>query len=73
MAKGGNFSNGGIGGSGVFGMVGSVTVCQSTDNSFYCVVSRYFSLFTMFVFFSYILYVFYTLVIYPLMRSKKGR
>ena len=46
MAKGGKFSNGGIGGSGIFGVFGSTTVCQATDNSFYCVVSRYFNLYS---------------------------
>jgi hypothetical protein len=32
--------NGGIGGSGVHGVFGTVTVCSSTDNSFYCRMNR---------------------------------
>ena len=34
MARGG--SNGGIGGSGVFGLFGSTVTCKSDDNSYYC-------------------------------------
>ena len=31
---------GGIGGSGVHGVFGTVTVCSSTDNSLYCRMNR---------------------------------
>ena len=41
MARGG--SNGGIGGSGVFGLFGSTVTCKSDDNSYYCWFVKFFN------------------------------
>jgi hypothetical protein len=45
MARGGSLAqasgnNGGILGSGIFGMVGSVVQCKADDNSWYCSLSK---------------------------------
>ncbi len=36
MVKKSSMGNGGIGGSGIFGMIGTTVTCQSTDTSAYC-------------------------------------
>jgi hypothetical protein len=43
MAKGGgraSSSSGGIGGSGIFGLVGSTVQCKAEDTSFFCQLSK---------------------------------
>jgi len=45
MARGGSIAhtsgnNGGILGSGIFGMVGSVVQCKADDNSWFCSLSK---------------------------------
>jgi hypothetical protein len=43
-------SSGGIGGTGVHGVVGSTTVCSSTDNSFYCRFVKFVNVIAMVIF-----------------------
>lgn len=69
MAKKGssfNGSNGGIGGSGIFGHFGSNTLCMATDNSMYCTIMKIFNLFMVFIIFSFIIYMAYSFI-----KSKK--
>ncbi len=49
-------SNGGILGSGVFGMFGTTIKCDATDNSYYCNFMKFFNVFMVFLFFVFILY-----------------
>ena len=44
MAKGASSSNGGILGSGVFGLFGTTIKCESTDDSYYCNIMKLFNL-----------------------------
>lgn len=50
-------SNGGILGSGVFGMFGTTIRCDATDNSYYCNFMKFFNVFIVILFFLFILYI----------------
>jgi hypothetical protein len=45
---------GGIGGSGVFGVFGTVVQCKSDDNSWYCMLSKFVNVLIMLVLVFYI-------------------
>jgi membrane associated rhomboid family serine protease len=64
--------NGGILGSGIFGMFGTIIQCQSTDDSLYCNIMKFFNLFFMILLVIFVLWVIYS-VSYPLLFSKRGR
>jgi len=79
MARGGSSrssgGNGGIGGSGIFGMVGSSVVCKADDNSWYCSITKFITLFFQIILFLAVVY-FIVTVAYPYVKSKvfgKGR
>jgi hypothetical protein len=75
MAKGGRVSlgnNGGIAGSGVFGLFGSIVTCKSDDNSYYCLFVKFFNILIMTALVIYILYIIYYFV-FPLLFSKKRK
>ena len=79
MAKSGsNMSgggNGGIGGSGVFGMIGSTVVCKSDDNSWYCSITKFITLFFQILIFLAVVY-FIVTIAYPYVKANvfgKGR
>jgi hypothetical protein len=66
MAKGGKVghavptnNNGGIMGSGIFGMFGSTVVCKSDDTSAFCMLSKIVNVITMVIFLILILYLIY--------------
>jgi hypothetical protein len=66
MAKGGKVgpavsanNNGGIMGSGIFGMFGSTVVCKSDDKSLYCTLSKTVNVIMMVIFLLVILYIVY--------------
>lgn len=67
--------NGGIMGSGVFGMfsTGTTIKCDSTDDSFYCNIMKFFNLITVLFFVLFILYIVYTYVLRPYFLSNKRR
>ena len=69
MAKG---SNGGILGSGIFGIFGTTIHCDSKDNSMYCSIMKLFNMLIVLFMVSVILYFVYTLYIQPTF-FKKGR
>jgi hypothetical protein len=75
MSRGGSSSssgNGGILGSGIFGMFGTTIQCKSTDDSMYCNIMKFFNLFFMIVLVLFILWTIYSFA-YPLLFSKRGR
>ena len=53
--------NGGIGGTGVHAVFGSVVQCKDDDNSFYCNFTKIFNIIIMFVVIITILYIIYNL------------
>lgn len=53
--SGGNF--GGIAGSGIFGMFGTVIRCNADDGSLYCEIMKIFNLLIVVFFVLYILYI----------------
>lgn len=59
MAKSSS-SNGGIGGSGVFGLIGTTVHCQSTDNSAYCTLVKFVNALLMLMLLAWLLYLAYT-------------
>ena len=59
MSGGGN---GGIAGSGVFGMVGTTIQCKSDDGSMYCNIMKLFNMLVLIIAFIFIMYMVYTLV-----------
>jgi len=63
--------NGGILGSGIFGMFGTVVNCSSTDQSIYCNIMKFFNLFIILCIFLYITYFVYVYLIKPSLKSKK--
>jgi hypothetical protein len=83
MARGGSVANtsgnnGGILGSGIFGMVGSVVQCKADDNSWYCSLSKLVSgLIMLFILFFIIYFVLHLLwnssYYYKLFFGKAGK
>ena len=53
MARGGN---GGIGGSGIFGGIGTVVQCSASDNSIYCSLAKFVNMLFMILLLLYISY-----------------
>jgi hypothetical protein len=74
MAKGGHISsgNGGILGSGIFGVFGTTIKCESTDNSIYCNIMKLFNLLIVLLVVVYILYIAY-IFITPYFKVKSKR
>jgi len=69
MAKGTNSGgNGGIAGSGIFGMFGTTIHCSATDTSFYCTFMKIFQFMMVFGIILFILYTVYTMFIKPSKR-----
>ena len=54
--SGNNSGNGGILGSGIFGLFGTTIRCDSKDNSMYCNIMKLFNLFIITLLILYILY-----------------
>jgi membrane protein implicated in regulation of membrane protease activity len=49
-------SNGGIGGSGIFGMFGTTIVCKAEDDSMYCSISKFITMWLQFLLFLVVLF-----------------
>ena len=64
-------SNGGVMGSGVFGLFGTTIRCDSKDESIYCNLMKLFNLLIVIMVFIYIFYVAYTYVLRPYFMSKR--
>jgi hypothetical protein len=52
-------NNGGIMGSGIFGMFGSTVHCDANSNSFYCSITKLVNLIMMFLFLAIVIYFIY--------------
>ena len=52
-------NNGGIMGSGIFGMFGSTVHCDANSNSFYCSITKLVNLIMMFLFLAIVIYLIY--------------
>jgi hypothetical protein len=52
-------NNGGIMGSGIFGMFGSTVHCDANSNSFYCSITKLVNLIMMFFFLAIVFYLLY--------------
>ena len=52
-------NNGGIMGSGIFGMFGSTVHCDANSNSFYCSITKLVNLIIMFFFLAIVIYLIY--------------
>jgi hypothetical protein len=48
--------NGGVLGSGIFGMFGTTIKCDSTDNSYYCNFMKFFNVLVVVLFIVFLLY-----------------
>ena len=66
--KGTNTSNGGIMGSGVFGMFGTMIQCDAGDSSLYCSFMKIFNVMIVLLVIGVILY-----AVYSVVSSKKRR
>lgn len=69
MRSKGSVNNGGMFGSGIFGMVGSTVHCKAEDTSMYCTLSKMVSSIMMILFLLFVLYMIYTG--YKYFRNKK--
>ena len=52
-------NNGGVMGSGIFGMFGSTVHCDANSNSFYCSITKLVNLIMMFFFLAIVIYLIY--------------
>ena len=68
-----SFSNGGILGSGIYGMFGSHVFCKSTDDSMYCNIMKMFNILIVFIMTCVILYFVYYVLTNFVFSSKKRR
>jgi hypothetical protein len=69
-------NNGGIGGTGIFGMFGTTVRCDSNDSSFYCSLAKLINMLIMFLvlaFFFYLVYMFFFTKYGTRMRGSSGR
>lgn len=64
-------NNGGILGSGIFGLFGSVVNCNASDDSIYCNIVKIFNLLIMFGVVLFILYTAYNIFFRPIVSRKK--
>lgn len=69
MARGSR--NGGILGSGIFGMFGTVVNCDANDQSIYCSIMKLFNLIIIVGIILFILYFIYENIIKPTFKRKK--
>ena len=61
-SSGGSMSNGGIGGSGIFGMFGTVVQCKADDTSLYCSLAKLINTIFMIFVLGIIIYFIWTLI-----------
>jgi len=64
-------NNGGIMGSGIFGMFGSTVHCDANSNSFYCSITKLVNLIMMFLFLAIVIYFIYIAFNYFTKGKKK--
>lgn len=71
--SGGSSNNGGILGSGIFGMFGSQVVCKGTDDTIYCNIMKMFNVLIVIIMFFVILYFIYYILKTFVFSSMKRR
>jgi hypothetical protein len=74
LGGGGGRFFGGIGGTGIYGLFGSVVQCSATDTSFYCSLTKLVNIIFMLMFLLFVLYIVYIFLIRGFLfrgRSKK--
>ena len=68
-------NNGGIMGSGIFGMFGSTVQCKADDNSMFCTLSKFVNIIIMIFFLATVMYLLYIAFNYftkgKIMRGRK--
>ena len=72
-STGGGSNNGGILGSGIFGMFGSQVVCKGTDDTIYCNIMKWFNVLIVIIMFFVILYFIYYVLKNFVFSSNKRR
>ena len=66
-------SNGGVLGSGIFGMFGSQVVCKGTDDTLYCNIMKWFNVLIVIIMFFVIVYFIYYVLKNFVFASNKRR
>jgi len=70
--SGSSSNNGGILGSGIFGMFGSQVVCKGTDDTIYCNIMKMFNVLIVIIIFFVILYfIYYVLKTFVFLPNKR--
>jgi len=64
-------SSGGIGGSGIFGFVGTTVVCNATDTSWYCSLMKFVNVAVIFVCIFIVLYYLTSYLYYSYGKKRK--
>jgi hypothetical protein len=65
-------NNGGIGGTGVFGMIGTTIRCDSKDTSMYCSLAKFVNTLIMLLILAFIIYMVYTFFFAGAGRKVRG-
>jgi hypothetical protein len=63
--------NGGIMGSGIFGMFGTIIQCKDSDTSFFCNFMKAFNIFIVVLFLLFIFYNIYIMFIAPAFKKRR--
>ena len=66
-----NTGNGGIMGSGIFGMFGTIIQCKDSDTSFFCNFMKGFNIFMVVLLLLFIFYTIYTMFIAPYLKKRR--
>lgn len=63
--------NGGIMGSGIFGMFGTIIQCKDSDTSFFCNLMKAFNIFMVVLIVLFVFYNIYIMFIAPAMKKRR--
>ena len=66
-----NSGNGGIMGSGIFGMFGTMIQCKDSDTSFFCNFMKAFNIFMVVLLLLFIFYTLYTMFVAPYFKKRR--
>lgn len=71
MPKQTSGGNGGIMGSGIFGMFGTVIQCKDSDTSYFCNFMKAFNVFMVVLLLLFIFYTIYSMFIAPALKKRR--
>ena len=71
MPKQTSGGNGGIMGSGIFGMFGTVIQCKDSDTSYFCNFMKAFNVFMVVLLLLFVFYTIYTMFIQPYFKKRR--